>query len=797
MKKHALIAVITIFYFCSISAQQIAPEILSKKWDAFWIASNNNFQNNYGVYHFRKKILLNEKPSSFIIHVSADNRYKLFVNEILVSLGPARSDVFHWNFETVDIAPYLQKGNNIIAAVVWNFGEQKQEAQISYRTAFIVQGNTENEKIINTDTTWKCMPDSSYSPLIPDLIYAYYVAGPGEKINYKNYPFNWNKLNYNDTAWHHATELLNGVPKGVFDWNIGWMLVPRNIPPMELKLQRLQAVRSASGIKLPANFPQQKTSFQVPAHEKIIVLLDQSFLTNAYPVLQFSKGKNAKIYLSYAEALYIKEGSDSNWKWQNKKGNRNEIAGKRFVGVRDEIIADGKNNQTFTSLSWRTFRYMQLQIETENEPLIIEDLYEIFTGYPFELKAKFNTGNSVLDKIMEVGWRTARSCAMETYMDCPYYEQMQYIGDTRIQALVSLFNTGDDRLMRNAITQLNNSRMAEGITLSRYPSADAQEIPTFSLWWIGMLHDYFMYENDTDFVKSFLSGERQVLNFFANYQQPDGSLKNAPYWEFTDWVDSWNAGVAPIGEDSCSAALDLQLLWAYQTAANLEENLGMKNYVTLYKTAAEKLSQTIKEKYWDNSKQLFADTKEKNFFSQHTNALAILTNVVQGNDATNLAKKILLDTSLAQATIYFKFYVNQAITKAGLGNDYLNQLQIWKKNLDYGMTTWAEISDVNAARSDCHAWGASPNIEFFIIVLGIDSDEPGFNKIKIEPHLASLKNVSGFMPHPKGEIRVSYQQDENQKWKAVISIPEKTTGNFIWNGKTFALKPGENIFTDL
>ena len=91
---------------------------------------------------------------------------------------------------------------------------------------------------------------------------------------------------------------------------------------------------------------------------------------------------------------------------------------------------------------------------------------------------------------------------------------------------------------------------------------------------------------------------------------------------------------------------------------------------------------------------------------------------------------MLTDTTLAPASIYFKFYLHQALVKAGLGNDYLNWLGIWRKNLDMGLTTWAEISDINNARSDCHAWGASPNIEFFRIVMGIDSDAPGFRKLK-------------------------------------------------------------------
>ncbi|MEP6952342.1 MAG: hypothetical protein ABI863_23825 [Ginsengibacter sp.] len=50
-------------------------------------------------------------------------------------------------------------------------------------------------------------------------------------------------------------------------------------------------------------------------------------------------------------------------------------------------------------------------------------------------------------------------------------------------------------------------------------------------------------------------------------------------------------------------------------------------------------------------------------------------------------------------------------------------MQIWKDNLANGLTTWAE-GGINGSRSDCHAWGASPNIEFFRTVLGIDTDAP-------------------------------------------------------------------------
>jgi alpha-L-rhamnosidase len=781
------------FISSSLLSQSQTDNFFSKPWDAYWIHVPNQPAHDYGVYQFRKTFTLSAKPASFIVHVSADNRYKLYVNGQLVSLGPARGDIFHWNFETVDLAAHLQTGKNVIAAIVWNYGDMRPEAQISYQTAFIMQGNSENEKIINTNKGWKCRCDSSYSPKEPILIYSYYVAGPGETINYNLSLKGWKTAAFDDVAWFPAQHITHGLPKGVFGFGLGWMLVPRTIPQMELTPQRLQKIRKAEGIQLAENFPATKTAITIPANTKASFLLDQGYLINAYPVLQFSKGKNASITIGYAEALYVEEPNEKDWRKFHQKGNRNETEGKRFIGVKDSLISDGSDMQEFSSLWWRTWRYIQLQVETKDEPLIIDDLYGIFTGYPLKLNAQFDAGNDGLNKILETGWRTARSCAMETYMDCPYYEQLQYVGDTRIQCLVSLYNSGDDRLMRNAITSLDNSRMAEGATLSRYPTANAQEIPPFSLWWIGMIHDYWMYRNDAAFVKSKLAGVRQVLWFFNKYQQADGSLKNLPYWNFTDWCETkgWNAGVAPIGKDGTSAALDLQLLWAYQLATELETNFGMQEYAKQYQFAATKLKQTIQKNYWDEVKRLFADTREKDIFSQHTNSLAILTGVVNGVEATALAKKIVSDTNLAQATIYFKYYVHQALTKAGSGDDYLNWLNIWKQNLAMGMTTWAEISDINNTRSDCHAWGASPNIELYRIVLGIDSDARGFKKIKIVPHLGSLTHASGKIPHPNGEISVNYEQMSNG-WNATITLPPNTPGYLLWKGKRHELKPGKN-----
>jgi alpha-L-rhamnosidase len=797
------LAFLLVFVLLRNNAQQISPDILTNQWDAKWITVPGEPENDYGVYLFRKTVDLKAVPTTFVIHVSADNRYKLYVNEMPVSSGPARGDLYHWNFETIDIAQYLTGGLNIISAKVWNEGNIRPEAQISWRTGFILQGNTESENLMNTDDSWKCIRDTSYQPLITNEVIGYFVAGPGEFVDMRKNLRGWKRLAFNDSTWKHASLAFwrGGSPKGLQD-AFGWMLVPSPIPQMESSVQRLESTREASGISVPSEFPAQTTPVTIPANTKASLLLDQGHLTNAYLTLNFSNGKDATIRIKYAEALFIPAISElygtSSGGYMGSpaiagKGNRNEIKGKIFLGRKDSLISDGTLHQEFTTLYWRTYRYILLNVETKADPLVIDDIFGTFTGYPFQMNASFGSDQPGLQKILDIGWRTARLCAIETYMDCPYYEQLQYIGDTRIQALVSFYNSGDDKLVQNAINQADHSRIAEGITLSRHPSFSPQIIPSFSLWYIGMLHDYWMYRPDSLFIKDKIAGTRQILDFFQRYQKEDGSLINVPYWNFTDWVETWPGGVGPKGSGHYSAIYDLQLLWAYQLAAELEENMGLKAMGELYAEKASQLKETIKRKYWDEDKSLFSDTPEKDFYSQHANALAILTEMIQGEEAEEVGKKLLSDQTLTQATIYFKYYLHKALVKAGLGDDYLKWLDKWHENIAMGLTTWAEDSEISTARSDCHAWGSSPNIEFYRTVLGIDTDAPGFAKVRIEPRLGELKRANGVIPHPLGKIEVSYISDKG-KWNIKIILPGDLGGSFIWKGQSYSLKGGLNNY---
>jgi len=767
-----------------------------ESWSALWVTVPDGNPIGYGVYYFRKELELSALPEEMPVYVTADNRYKLYVNGTLVSIGPSRSDIRHWRFSTINLRPYLREGRNVVAAQVWNAGAERPVAHFSHETGFLMMGMGE-ASVMNTNSSWLCTTDKGFRPLSHTLGSTYYVAGPGEVVDFNKCLTDWYAADCNTAGWQKAKGIALGAPHATQEGNGGatYLLVENPLPEMELTPQRLQQVRRVNGasLKLPKGWPQTPNRVEVPAHSHVQLLLDNGVLTNAYMNLNFSGGKGATMMLTYSESGLTDLQSQH-------KVNRDETDNLHFVGRRDSLIGNGADNQQFTTLEWRTYRYVTLNIHTADEPLVINDIEGTFTGYPFQLKAGIE-GDKELERIFETGWRTARLCAVETYMDCPYYEQLQYLGDTRIQALITLYNTGDLTLVRNYLVQSDRSRNSEGVTQSRYPSAEAQYIQPYALSYIYAMHDYLMYADDRATLADLLPGAEGILHYFGRYQLSDGRVSHLPGWNFSDWVEApgWNNGVCLAGKDGCSSLMDMQLLLAYQMMIDLEQAFGHTESAQDYARKAKQLAQAIEKNYWNEERGLYSNRAEHDFYSQHAGALALLCGLKQGEEAKQMGERLLNDETLGPCSVYYKYYLHEALVKAGLGEQYLQWLDIWRQNLAMGLTTWAETSNLQTTRSDCHAWGASPNIELLRTVLGIDSDAAGFVKVRITPRLSGLKadkkgvrHIAGRMPHPQGEIAVDYTIDKKGKLSAHITLPSLTQGTFVWNGEEIQLTTGEN-----
>ncbi|HEY5507248.1 MAG TPA: alpha-L-rhamnosidase C-terminal domain-containing protein, partial [Paludibacter sp.] len=632
--------------------------------------------------------------------------------------------------------------------------------------------------------SWLVFKNTAYKPVSVN-INQFYAAGAGEEFNCEKHPWGWLDNDFNTAGWKLAQVVETGNPVGcVGEWGGPsiHLLSQRQIPLMEEKEQRFLKIRRSDISNIPAGFLMGKTPITIPANSKVKILIDQNVLTTAYPVLNFSKGGKSTIKLTYAESLLDNNGN---------KGNRNDIENKHIIGNSDLISCDGANNRIFQTLWWRTFRYVEIEIETKVEPLVLNDFYSIFSAYPLEEKASFNCDNPQLKYIWNVGWRTQRLCANETFFDCPYYEQLQYIGDARIQALVSTYVSGDSRLTRNAISVLHDSQLPMGITQSRFPSNQTQIIPTFSLVWVTMVYDYWMLNDDSTFVKSMIPGMQETLNWFRNRIDSTGMLGPVEWWDFVDWTYSngWDNGNPPAAHTGNSSILSLQYVYTLEKAADVFEAYKMHEMAVEYRDLADKIKTAVFEKCFDSNKGLIADSPEKNTFSQHANVLAILTNTFpKTTDKAKIINAILNDKELAQCTLYFKFYLFEALQKAGQADQFIAALAPWEKMVDAGLTTFAETPD--PTRSDCHAWSASPVYYFLSLVSGIKPASPGFKTVRIEPNLGSLKNIDATMPHKLGTIRIKLQRDDKNNLRGEVTLPIHLDGVFIWNGVQMQLKGG-------
>jgi hypothetical protein len=439
-------------------------------------------------------------------------------------------------------------------------------------------------------------------------------------------------------------------------------------------------------------------------------------------------------------------------------------------------------------LWFRTWRYVQLEIETAGQPLRIHDVHGVFSGYPYTERGRFTSDAPWIDDVWAMNWRTARVCAWETYFDTPYYEQLQYVGDTRIQSLIALYVAGDDRLMRNAIEQFDESRTTDGLTGSRYPSALPQYIPPFSLLWVAMVHDHWMLRDDTAFVRSFLPGTRAVLDWFAQRVDSTGLVGALPWWGFVDWTDAWERGVPPGGETGHSVAVSLQYVYALDRAAQLEDALGVREIATRYRARAAAVRAAVRARAWNPTRRLFRDSPDSALYSQQTNTLAVLAGAVPAAERRALVERILSDTTLVHASYYFDFYVFEAMRDAGLGDRYVERLAPWRAMLALGLTTTPENPE--PTRSDSHAWSAHPDYGLLATVLGVRPASPGFRTVLVAPHLGPLMHAEGSIPHPRGDIVVRLTRAARDRLRAEVTLPPRVTGTLQWQGRSTPLRPG-------
>lgn len=737
------------------------------------------------LLRFRKSFLATGAPLR--LHVSADERFELFLDGKRIARGPDRSDVEHWSYATYDIR--LAPGGHKLEALVWSIGPYAPVAQLSWRGGFILKADGGYDSTLTTGKAgWEVarLEGIEFTPGVffvgaqltargcgpqwkeGDYVAAKVVRGPVGENPYGETAAGW-KLYPTQLPDQIDCEVLVGRAVALGDNLLGANDVVRAEQAGDPELPRWQALIAGRG------------EVVVPPHSERFLLWDLGDYYCAYPLCEVSGGAGAKLAWTWAESLYLPNSP--------AKGNRNEFLGKCFRGMTDTFLPDGGAHQKFSTLWWRAGRWCLINVKTAEEPLTLHRLALDESRYPHENQSSFDGGDKELDGVVRLAVRGIQMCTHETHMDCPFYEQLMYDGDARLELLTTGVMTRDDRLVRRAIELFDFSRRNGGFVNERFPAFLPQYSPTFSMIWALMLADYAAWHNDPAFVRARVIGLRSMLEHFEPYLNRDGLLENLPGWPFMDWVPQWPTGNAPDGVNGISALNNLLYVMALQKSAEVEEGLGEPLLAQRLRAKAARTADAVKARFWDAKRGLIADNLAHTEFSEHGQCLALLTDTLTGKEADRCFQQLLTAPDLKRTTIYFSFYLLETWRKFGRGDLIVQRMEFWKDLVRQGLKTPVEMP--GDTRSDCHAWGSHPLFHLHASVAGIRPASPGFRTVRIAPLPGPLTKIVSTTPHPDGFIKLDLVFEKDH-CHGKVTLPDTISGVFVWKGREHKLSGGVN-----
>ncbi len=723
-----------------------------------------------------------------MVHVSADSRFILYCNGMRVARGPARGDIHHHFYESVDLGAHLRAGGNVIAALVLDMSRVAHRpsalgapcAIMTYAGGFLLEGDVTGgegaagERLDTGLPGWRVQVDTAYRFQNDNTRFEGY-HGYFERLVSRELPVGWTEAGFDDTGWAAATTLfLAERIENRRDPTSPYGLMARMIAPLEEHAAaKVFAAAFLPGGGAPSAdwsaLSRGQGTVTIPPRQTVEIIFDVGELTTAYPQLVASGGAGAVVRLTYAEALRLpwttpgakllgrpqplanlaSHFADESSGWTFDR--RGTISGWSDVWE----PRGGSAEETYEPWHWRAFRYMSVAVTTGDEPLCLRGVGHRFTAYPYDIKASFTCSDPRLDKIWKASLATMRLCSHETFEDCPHYEQMQYAGDTMITSKVALLATGDGSLSRQALYHFDWSRLPEGLTHSRYPSRLLQVIPSWSLHWITTLRDYVYCTGDLATLRDLLSGARAVLDWFDRHSDEEGLPSKLPFWNITDWCPWWPRGVVPGADTGATCIISAQYIVALDEMADLLRLLGNEGEANGYATEATVRRGVLHERFWSEEQGLYFDKPGGPEVSQYGNAWAVVCGAAGPKQRARLLQRFPSDPTLAPGSFFCWHAVFRAFVISGVYDRMAEFLGPWHEMIDYGLDTFVEENSY--WRSLCHAWSAHPAIEFATRVLGVTPARPGFAAIDVQPNRCGLSHASGTVCTPQGPVSVAWK----------------------------------------
>ncbi len=733
-------------------------------WQAAQISAGRT--TNVTAYYRCEFTVTQSGKLSFII--SANSRYRLWVNGHPITSGPLKGDKMRHYYDTLEVSKYLKPGFNCIAVKVIAYPAYESKTQFNQAPLSVmangagpqlmVEGTCKTSKgrVLADVTTgygnWSVCLDQAteWVPYGPT-----WWMGGMEKVDGSRLPNGWMTEQEPEGDWYKVDPLWLSTD----NWqNTDFGIIPplplneRPLPPLyeiQRYFQKEMPVFHSNRERMSFSSLMEGMPINLAPNNKYIAVLDAGELTTGYLVIKLEGGAGSSVRIRYSESYYIKDGESY------VKNLRDDAEHGLIIGHEDEYFPSGGSDR-YEPFWFRTFRYIQVEIDTGDEALSLECPFYLETGYPLEAKTTVQSTAPWVNDVWNISLRTLRRCMHETYEDCPYYEQLQYLMDTRSQILFTYMVSGDARMAEKAMEDYRSSLLPNGLLQSRYPSNEPQVIPTFNIYFILMVEDYYWQTGKIEHIVEYRSVIDGILEWFHKHIGKSGFVEDLEFWPFVDWVNGWDKGVPPAVEKGPATIHSLLYAAGLQAAARLNDLTDRKFMAAEYEKRAKTILQEIENSCWDDANGLFREGPKFDRFSQHDQVWAVLTGLVKGKRGKSVMKKSLALDDIDICSYSMKFYLMRALEMTGMYDRSEVIWDDWKEMLNRRLTTCPE-DDVNM-RSDCHGWSALALYEFTRCILGVKPLEPGWTKIGIEPRVLSLPDFSGSVITPKGMVQVSWKR---------------------------------------
>jgi len=774
-------------------------EVLEEFKGCKWLWYDHYGFDDVNVYMLaRKEFVLNEVSTKkrAEIKITADSRYKLYVNGKYVCCGPARGFPESYPFDRVNIGPYLKKGRNVIGVIVHQYGHGTFQSIYGGAGGLLVSGKIGRVDIGTGPGNWLVKKSQAHKQ---DMIRRTVQLGYQESFDARKDEDDWllpagKIVKKGKNGWSYglcrvvgcapwlaleereiplSKEEIKNFKKVLFSYygncDLNWENA-RNLTEVYLKEQN--GISDFSKVKDPGKMFRKKSSFatisKFPSDKRLTLIIDFGEEVAGFLGIEVEGNGGEVIDFSTAEIL------------ENNRLCVKMCETGSKVAISDRYILR-KGKQTFETFSIHGFRYLALTIRNVKKPLKIHRLYVRQTSYAFEKKTTFKTSDPLINKIWDMCVKTQICCSLDAYVDCPWREQTQWWGDARVQAANTYYAFGDMRLFRRGIKQCGQSQLPNGLTYGHFPTiAVGCILPDFTLTWIHTHLDYYKYTDDKYLMAEQFDKMQKAMKFFSDYVDKNYLLGPMPeWWVFLDW--------APLYKEGWSCLFNMLYLSSLRVMTEISSILKKQEEKKYYLKQAEIIEKRIEKIFWDEKEKVFRDgydfKKKKAIkkISQHVHSWAILLGL-QKKYHRYWAEKILIPPmereplshpGIIEASTFYYYYVIEALKKVtGYERKIINFIKRrWGQMLEEGATTCYEVwSPRPGCSSLCHAWSAHPIVHFVELIAGLKSVSPNWKKIKSNPNPLNFKNVEVSVPVPEGKIELKASGEKKVK----LNIPKKT-----------------------